>query len=651
MRETIFSISLAFLVAYPASSATFRWESSNLTNEVKVKSAGTTIDSSGKINLATGKFHSGEIVFRFNLKAPFSTGKIIIPWLYLTNTPKSFDISISLDGEKFESVIPKNFKPQAYKTITNLTFELPRKKLIGYSDWFLRIYAWESSGKEQAATLGKLIVNCSIDPNLKERKIKRWCVYHVHPWVEADAKQLPVLLTKKITHINLSGPRNDWLTGACAIGSDEKSEVIVKLSSPKRLANRIELRVVGQVRNPENPKQIVWDPLIRRIDIPKAEPVLNYNQIKHFPRFTILPDSPIFLWITVDLRHIKSGNYQAKLSFRDDFGNKEEIPLNINVLNAEIPIDSPLYYIAWQWWSGKTMIRDFIEHGINVAWTNHEQAWKLGAKFLLFCHHHPVKLPDESTKKKYLEWTAERIKLIEKLKVPPNQWAFNPFDEPSDKTAKIVLEYGKLIKKHFPKAQLWYDPAWGKLADSNQNCTTTNGCLKIINPIVDIWCPYSWHLWDGSGAFEYIKSTGKPIWSYDIWGTASRRPSVGREMLRTGPWLAWKYRLKGFGIYAANDWKNNVNVWVGRNGNTFNYSFIYPLGPDGRPISSRGYEAIRQGIQEYKRLYVLKTLGADTKILDMLVDLAISRDGVGRNVEIFDCIRNRLDSMLVEFSN
>jgi len=120
-------------------------------------------------------------------------------------------------------------------------------------------------------------------------------------------------------------------------------------------------------------------------------------------------------------------------------------------------------------------------------------------------------------------------------------------------------------------------------------------------------------------------------------------------MLRTGPWLAWRYRLKGFGIFAANDW--HVDVWKGRVGNKQNYSFVYSQGPDGKPISSRGYEAIRQGVQEYKRLYVLKKLGADIKMLDMPVDVAISRDGLGASVETFDSVRSQLDRMLASFHN
>ncbi len=648
MRRILSSVFVLLSVTCFAEGTNLQWSSVNPNGDVKVVLEGSAIiDKKGTINIAPGKVRSGEVVLEFKQKEPFSKGEVIVPWLYLSNAPGSFDIEVSLDGKNYTSILPKDYKRKGYKTVSNLKFALPSKTLIGYREWFLRVRAGESSGKEQAATLGGLIVNYITNPDIKERKFQYWRICRLHPWVEADVKQLPVLLTEKIKHINLSGPRNDWLTGAVGIASDRKSEVRVKLESPKALKNRIELRVVGQVHYNND---VVWDPLIRKIDVPKAKPVLNYQQIKRFPLFTVLPKSPIFLWITIDLRNVKSGSYHAKFTFRDGFGNRTEIPLNVSVLDAELPIDSPLYYIAWQWW-GKKMIPDFIEHGINVAWVNYEQAWKLGAKFLLFSHHHPAKLPDEKEKKKYLAWTAKRIKMIEKLKVPRGQWAFNPFDEPTDKTAKIILEYGKLIKEHFPDAPLWYDPAWIKpgfnphLKKQKMNETTVDGCLKVINPVTDIWCPYTWHLWDHSGAFEYMKSTGKPMWAYDIWGNAARRPAVGRQILRTGPWMAWKYRLKGFGIFAANDW--HVDVWEGRSGKAVNYSFTYPQGPDGRPISSRGYEAIRQGIQEYKRLYVLKKLGADMKVLDTLTEIALS----AKSVKTFDSIRNQLDRMLVEYQN
>lgn len=621
-----------------------RWTSEHPATGAHVTVNGASINEKGVVTLAPGETRSGEVILRFELPAPLEKGEVEIPWLYISNAPRSFSLSASLDGKDYESLLPKPMK-SGYRTVPHLKFALP-SELKGYKRWWLRVAAAESSGKEQAATLGKLVVTCHMSRHLKERRFQQWRLCYVHPWVEADAAQLPVLLRRRLTKLALSGPRNDWLTGALAIAASAECEVVVALKLPPVLEKRVQLRVVGKVPFVDT-GDTVWDPLLRRIDLPRAKSVLNHDQIKGFPRFRPEPKSPIFLWVTVDLRGMRAGVYRGSILVRDDYGNSQDVPLEISVLEADLPVENPLYCLAWQWWSNEAMVRDFVEHGINVAWVKHELAWNSGVKFLLFPFGPSFGgKPIDETRRREAKMKLDQIcGLVKRVKVPKERWALNPFDEPSDKTAESVLAWGKLIKSLRPDVQLWYDPAWGIQADTHQNWTTTKGCLKIINPIVDIWCPYCWHLWDGSGAIGFMKSTRKPVWSYEIYGCTSRRPSVGREWMRAGPWVAWKYRLQGIGVFAANDWR--VDVWRGRVGKARNYSFVYPPGPDGRPISSRGYEALRQGVQEYKRLHVLKRLGADTKLLDALVDVAISPEGVGKSVEVFDSVREQLDRMLV----
>lgn len=475
-----------------------------------------------------------------------------------------------------------------------------------------------------------------------------WRVCRVHPWVEADAAALPVLLRAPADSVEMSGPRNDWLTGAVAIAADEDSTVTVSLKEPAQLRGKMQLRVVGQVREREN-RKVVWDPLISKEDLPDmAKNALNFEQIKDFPKLKITPDVPAFLWLTVDLRCAASGEYTASLQFTDDKRKSRSLPVRISVLKAELPVENPLFCIAWQWTNSDKMIRDFVEHGINAAWREHEAAWKAGARFLLFqfspsFSRKPV---DDNQKEKVKKELVRIWEIVDRLKIPRSQWALNPADEPCDKTAQIDSEYGRLIKSIRPETPLWYDPAWGKLADSNQNNTTTEGTLKIINPITDVYCPYCWHLWDNSGALEYMRSTRKTIWSYEIMpASATRRPSVGKEALRRMPWLAWKYRLSGLGIFNANSYDNDPWLDLDPDSKGYaNYSFTYP-GASGI-MSSRGFEAFRQGIQEYKRFYALNKLGVSTKTLDSWAEAGTS----AQSVETFDAIRKQMDSKLVELT-
>lgn len=469
---------------------------------------------------------------------------------------------------------------------------------------------------------------------------QNWQVYAINPWIEANAEQLAGRLTKTADSLALSGPRNDWLTGAVAIASDDVSKVRVSLLEPDALSGRVSLRVLGIVKQMDG-DALVYDPIISKEDLPDyAKEAANFEEIKDFPNLKVTSKTPAFLWLTVDLTGVKSGSYEAKLIFEDDLGNKKVTPVNISVLDAELPVESPLPCIGWQWWNSDRMIKDFVQHGVNVAWRNHEQAWKNGAQFLLFQFSSTFQvgpLTDER-KAEIQKELADIWATVERLKVPIDRWAINTNDEVSDSTAQQTLVTARYIKSLRPETPIWQNPAWGQQADSNQNWTTTDGCLKVIAPIVDVWCPYSWHLWDKTAAFSFMKSTGKRMWYYEIWGCASRRPSVGRETLRTGPMMAWKYDLTGWGVFCANDWPDNP--WSGK----LEHTFTYP-GANGRLISSRGFEAIRQGTQEYKRLYMIRKIGGrKTKPLtDSWVDMSLSAE----SVEVIDAVRAQMDKTLV----
>ena len=111
-------------------------------------------------------------------------------------------------------------------------------------------------------------------------------------------------------------------------------------------------------------------------------------------------------------------------------------------------------------------------------------------------------------------------------------------------------------------------------------------------------------------------------------------------MLRIGPWRAWKLRLEGLGIYSANAWQGDP--WDHLDAQGPNYSFVYPGN-----IGTRGYEALRQGIQEYKRLHRPREPGCEDAALDAWVSLVAS--GVDR-VEVIDAVREAMDRKLVELS-
>jgi len=481
-----------------------------------------------------------------------------------------------------------------------------------------------------------------------------WRFCRLHPWVEADADQLAGMLTEPAERIDLAGPRNDWLTGAVGIAAGTDVRVTVRLRVPDALKDRVQLRVVGQVKEREK-KRWVWDPLFAEGDLPtNGRSTRNYEQIKDFPRVTVTPSRPAFLWLTVDLRNIRSGRYEAELLANDERGQQASVPVRIAVLDAELPIENPLFCFAWQWSTTQpAMIREFIDHGINVFHVHPEAVWKAGAKFCLFVFEPSWKRkPLDDAQRALVKDHLDRIwETVERLDIPRDRWAIYLADEPCDQTAAVDLSYAMEVRALRPETPIWFNPAWDKLPGSDRNNTTVDGTFRKLASVADIWCPYSAHLWDGSGAINFMRSTGKRMWFGEIWGNAARRPSVGREMLRQGPWMAWKYRLEGFGVYAANAWVDDP--WNDLDGATPDYAFTYPAGD--RLISTRGFEAFRQGVQEYKRLHVLHRRGVGLGLLDAWADLLLDAWADRAlsspcSVYALDQIRRAMDDWLVGLS-
>jgi len=96
----------------------------------------------------------------------------------------------------------------------------------------------------------------------------------------------------------------------------------------------------------------------------------------------------------------------------------------------------------------------------------------------------------------------------------------------------------------------------------------------------------------------------------------SPQPALDHRILF---WLAWKNRIDGFFYWGLNHWtrhrrvKENVEPdpakrWPNRPWFPVGWGdgyLIYP-GPDGRPLSSIRLEAIRDGLEDYEYLYLLR---------------------------------------------
>jgi hypothetical protein len=131
---------------------------------------------------------------------------------------------------------------------------------------------------------------------------------------------------------------------------------------------------------------------------------------------------------------------------------------------------------------------------------------------------------------------------------------------------------------------------------------------------VDVWCP----LIDAfdPAILKQRMQQGERLWFYTVWG----RPGIMIEFpstdYRVMLWECWKYGAEGFLYWGTTHWDLNCTgdkrwpeiPWItynrqaGHNGCGY---MIYP-GPDGTPLPSTRMAVLRDGIEDYECLWLLR---------------------------------------------
>lgn len=160
-------------------------------------------------------------------------------------------------------------------------------------------------------------------------------------------------------------------------------------------------------------------------------------------------------------------------------------------------------------------------------------------------------------------------------------------------------------------------------------CTSAEGFKPLVG-FLDIWGPMPHYLADYD-FYRERQAAGDQVWWYVCYAPEPPLPNflIPQPALdhRILFWLAWKNRIDGFFYWGLNHWtrhrrvKENVEPnpakrWPNRPWFPAGWGdgyLIYP-GPDGRPLSSIRLEVIRDGLEDYEYLYLLKQQAEAVKV-------------------------------------
>jgi len=139
--------------------------------------------------------------------------------------------------------------------------------------------------------------------------------------------------------------------------------------------------------------------------------------------------------------------------------------------------------------------------------------------------------------------------------------------------------------------------------------------------------------------------------------------------VRVVPLFCWKYGARGFEYWSPISWGSNVRKgekwpkvpWVANSFGRYNGDgyLVYP-GPDGRPLSSIRFEALRDGLEDYEYLWTLRSLvkqaeaGGKTsaavqaaKTLLGLDEVVTASGGYSPDIEKYVALRRKLAEAIV----
>ncbi|MCK9411910.1 MAG: PQQ-binding-like beta-propeller repeat protein [Prolixibacteraceae bacterium] len=337
------------------------------------------------------------------------------------------------------------------------------------------------------------------------------------------------------------------------------------------------------------------------------------------------------IWITITCASgTKAGHYKIPVIIRALNGagvqNGPASPQNVSlpIVRADIELDILNFGMAPQgairlcaWGSyDKSTIRNLLDHGNTVFIVPQGKSKDNRTDFDFTAQDKIVDelsgndvflllsgLPDV-LKEKDLGGSSPELNLyLDKLTahlaskgIDKKHFAFYPYDEPGgigwSVIDKLVL-FGKMLKAKDPELLVYMDGG-GEAP-----------MFKAMQPYLDVWCVGYNELPNKSPVMDIVRNDpGSLLWSYDCSYSYARPMGPNIKSInivgqfRISALAAFRWNATGIGYWSYN---LGDDMW-GRT--MLEYPLVYK--GTGKPINSRRWEAVREGVEDYRILVSLK---------------------------------------------
>ncbi len=354
------------------------------------------------------------------------------------------------------------------------------------------------------------------------------------------------------------------------------------------------------------------------------------------------------LWVTAKIpSNAPAGDYSTIVRISGKGMPQRSIPVNVKVWNFELPTESSLknvfslgQLLVEAWYRGDKLTWDDLKYKYYDFWLEHRinptslYGTKIPAPedldyclergmnaFILEYMYNGNVLEEEKFQALLDKLEAWDVVLNEKDLY--DKAIVYLADEPTDKPS-VTAEINRraaIIGERFPNMQ--------------RMIVLTRPIDRAFDGNVDIWCPIVGKI-DAADAKD-AKSRGESPWWYTV-GTFFMLDRPAAEA-RSMAWLSWENGLDGILYWTIQSgWRGDNKpsqfrpqpgevMWenwhpAGHGGYNGIGNMTYP-GPDGEPWSSIGLEVLRESMEDYEYLVLLKAALADRPADDYQQLLAV----------------------------
>lgn len=360
-----------------------------------------------------------------------------------------------------------------------------------------------------------------------------------------------------------------------------------------------------------NQGDMAWDPIVPLNDERVVIPSLETREV----------------WLDIDLADVKSGTYQIEATFYSG-EDESRAEITLDVLPFEMAGIDAMRLCCWASYN-EDAIEDLLAHGntvftaslppvtvmagdtpkIDVHFAALDEFIKPMAGhdvYLLMTGIPDLGVPMESEDyvprlAGYLDQVLSHLKSkgIEEERV-----ALYPHDEPGGHGWDTVNHYLVFARQGLQARPglKFYVNGGGDLA-----------MFQALNDVAAIWCPGFYMLPEKSPVMEFLRNSGKTLWTYDC-AYAYARP-IGANTKNIN--IVAQYRLAA--VHGFHFGAEGIGYWCYNAGDSlwepveFEYPLVY-ANTDGTHTSSRRWEAVREGMEDARILAALRERLEDSSV-------------------------------------